>query len=242
MQAQISAMESVVSDSAELDSLKSEAQRYLETMQASISKNQKEEVAEQDKLHTLLTKMHERIAELEAQAYQYQQKLFKQRANALADQLTKLPNRMAYEEKLARELKLMETNSSALTIAIIDVDHFKKINDQYGHSVGDKTLQVIASNIRKHIDKNCFVARWGGEEFVCLLPEHNLESSFDVLERVREKIASLPFKFKGERVQVTVSIGIAQYEDTKNVAQTFELADKRLYNAKSNGRNKTIIE
>jgi diguanylate cyclase (GGDEF)-like protein len=242
MQAQISAMESVVSDSAELDSLKLEAQRYLESMQASISKNQKEEVDEQAKLHALLSKMHERIAELETQAHQHQQKLFKQRANALADQLTKLPNRMAYEEKLVRELRVMEEHSSALCIAILDVDHFKNINDKYGHSVGDKTLQVIASNIRKHLEKSCFVARWGGEEFVCLLPKQSIQSSFDILEQVRKKIAALPFKFKGERVQVTVSIGIAEYQDSVSAESTFELADKRLYSAKSNGRNQTIIE
>lgn len=242
MQAQISAMENVVSDSAELDSLKLEAQKYLVDMQASISKNQKEEVVEQAKLHALLSKMHERIAELEAQATQYKQKLFKQRANALADQLTKLPNRMAYEEKLARELHVMKNHSSVLCVAIIDVDHFKKINDQYGHSVGDKTLQVIASNIRKHLDKSCFVARWGGEEFVCLLPQHDLQASFDILELVRKKIASLPFKFKGQRVQVTVSIGISQYKQNLSAQSTFELADKNLYTAKSNGRNQTIIE
>lgn len=240
MQHHIAEMESVVSASSQLTDLKQQAQTYLDKMHAAIAANNQEEITENEKLISLMSKMQERIDALEKEAQGYQKKLSKQQANAMIDPLTKLPNRMAYEERLARDIAASTKSTEPLSMAIIDIDLFKSINDKYGHSVGDKTLQVIASNIRKHLDKPHFVARWGGEEFICLLANSNIEQAYSALEVVRQQIAKLPFMFKGKRVQVTVSIGLSQFDKKHTTEQIFEIADKNLYQAKDNGRNQTI--
>jgi len=241
MQAQISMMESVISDSVELVDLKQQAQAHLSKMQASLTATEKAEQTEQQQLITLMQKMQERMALLETQATTYKQKLFQQRASSLTDVLTKLPNRMAYEEKIAIEVAQFKATNTPLTLAILDIDLFKKINDKYGHSVGDKTLQVIASNIRKTFDPNVFVGRWGGEEFICVFPGITLNEAFALIEKVRIKVSSLPFMFKGQRVTVTISSGAAEFSGKSNAQTVFDLADQHLYSAKENGRNQTVI-
>jgi diguanylate cyclase (GGDEF)-like protein len=237
---QISTMEGVVTDSTKLDELKEQAHEHLEHLQASLSKSVDAERKEQAATIALMKKMQERVVTLEAEAASYKQKLFTQRAAALSDQLTKLPNRMAYEEKAPMDVANAKKNNETLGIAIMDIDHFKKINDTYGHTVGDKTLQVIAKHIRQYLPNEDFVARWGGEEFVMLLPKTNRQQAFEKIEVIRQKIAKLPFKFKGERVSVTVSCGIAEITVKTTLESAFEKADARLYQAKEQGRNRTI--
>jgi diguanylate cyclase (GGDEF)-like protein len=158
----------------------------------------------------------------------------------MTDTLTKLPNRMAYEEKIENEFTKVKTRKTQLCMALIDIDHFKRINDKYGHSVGDKTLQIIATQIKKNLAPSDFVARWGGEEFVVIMPESELQASFERLEAMREKIASLPFMLKGARVVVTVSIGLIDVKQSHSIQEAFDNVDKLLYEAKQGGRNQTI--
>lgn len=233
-------IELVVSDSQQLDELKEQAKQHLDKMQASLKASAVAEQKEQAATISMMKKMQERVVALEAEASSYKQKLFTQRVAALSDQLTKLPNRMAYEEKAQFEVQRAQKTGSPLCIAIIDIDHFKKINDAYGHSVGDKTLQVIAKHIRQYLPKEDFVARWGGEEFVMLLPNSSIEQAFAKVELVREKVSALPFKFKGQRVTVTLSCGLSQITQNITLEEAFEKADSLLYKAKDAGRNKTL--
>ena len=234
-------IESVVSDSQQLDELKEQAKQHIDKMQASLKASAAAEQKEQAATINMMKKMQERVVALEAEASSYKQKLFTQRVAALSDQLTKLPNRMAYEEKAQFEVQRAQKTGSPLCIAIVDIDHFKKINDTYGHSVGDKTLQVIAKHIRQYLPKEDFVARWGGEEFVMLLPNSTIEQAFAKIELVREKVSALPFKFKGQRVTVTLSAGLSQITQKITLEEAFEKADTLLYKAKDAGRNKTPI-
>ncbi|AEP30572.1 GGDEF domain-containing protein [Brumicola nitratireducens] len=238
----ITEIESVVSDSQQLDELKEQAKQHLDKMQASLKASAAAEQKEQAATINMMKKMQERVVALEAEASTYKQKLFTQRVAALSDQLTKLPNRMAYEEKAQFEVQRAQKTGSPLCIAIVDIDHFKKINDSYGHSVGDKTLQVIAKHIRQYLPKEDFVARWGGEEFVMLLPNSSIQQAFDKVELVREKVSALPFKFKGQRVTVTLSCGLSQITQKITLEEAFEKADTLLYKAKDAGRNKTLFE
>ncbi|MBF7072255.1 diguanylate cyclase [Glaciecola sp. MH2013] len=238
--AQINTMENVVADSKQLDELKLQAQEHLDHLQSSLTKSADAEKREQAATIALMKKMQERVNELEAEAATYKQKLFTQRAAALSDQLTKLPNRMAYEEKAPMDVANAKKRGETLSIGIMDIDHFKKINDTYGHTVGDKTLQVIAKHIREFLPNEDFVARWGGEEFVILMPNTNKQLAFDKVEVIRKKIATLPFKFKGERVSVTVSCGLAEITAKNTLETAFEKADANLYKAKEQGRNRTI--
>jgi diguanylate cyclase len=161
---QISVMESVVSDSQQLIELKEQAKLHLDKIQASLEASVVADQKEQVVTIALMKKMQARVAELESEASTHKDKIYMQRRAALIDQLTKLPNRIAYEEKAQFEIQHSKTNGTSLCIGIIDIDHFKKINDAYGHSVGDKILQVIAKHLLKYTPIEGFVARWGGVE------------------------------------------------------------------------------
>jgi diguanylate cyclase (GGDEF)-like protein len=239
---QITVMENVVSDSNQLDELKEQAKQHLDKMQASLKASALAEQKEQSATISIMKKMQERVVALESEALAYKEKLTSQRAAALADQLTKLPNRMAYEEKALIEVQQSKQSGKPLCIGILDIDHFKKINDTYGHSVGDKTLQVIAKHIRQFLPQEDFVARWGGEEFVLLLLNTTIEEAFEKVEVIRKKISGLPFKFKGQRVTVTISCGLSNIAKTMTLEEAFEQADARLYKAKDSGRNLTIFK
>ncbi|WP_395344556.1 diguanylate cyclase [Ningiella sp. W23] len=242
MRKQIDAIEATLSDSQRIEDLKREAQTHLTKMQSSLKASEADERAEQEKLIVLLESMQKRLSELEDKAQNYKQKLLDQRIQAMTDTLTKLPNRMAYEEKVEATYKQSKQSQNELCMAILDIDHFKQINDKYGHSVGDKTLQIIATQIKKNLNDDDFVARWGGEEFVALMPKSSLTDCFERLEAMREKISQLPFMFKGQRVSVTVSIGLTDMLEYSSIEKAFEQADALLYEAKQNGRNQTKIK
>ncbi|MFC3121924.1 GGDEF domain-containing protein [Agaribacter flavus] len=237
MQAQISAIETALTDSHKVEDLKQQAQHYLTKMQASLTQSEADDRIEQEKMIALLQSMQKRLSELENKAAGYKQKLLEQRIDALTDGLTKLPNRVAYEEKAINEINHAKQSNTPLCMAIIDIDHFKSINDKYGHSVGDKTLQVIATQIKNNLANTDFVARWGGEEFVVLLPNTQSNDAFKKLDIMRNKISKLPFMFKGNRVSVTISIGMLEILSDMRLEDAFEKADKLLYTAKENGRN-----
>ena len=239
MKAQITAMETVLSDTSDVGDLKKQTTQYLIELQNSLDMTELEERTEQEKVITLLQSMQKRLEELESQAESYKQKLLQQRIDTMTDALTKLPNRMAWDEKFKATWSQVKKQHSATYLAILDIDHFKQINDKYGHSVGDKTLQIIAGHTRKLLHKDDFLARWGGEEFAALLFDTSIDDAYKKLESLREKIAKLPFMFKGNRVSVTLSIGLSDLRRHKVSEDAFEEADKLLYEAKSNGRNQT---
>lgn len=241
MREQIDAIESALGDSQRIEDLKREAQSKLEDMQSSINACEADERTEQKKMIALLDSMQKRITELESKASNYKQKLIDQRVMTMTDTLTKLPNRMAYEEKIENEFAKARARNTSLCMALVDIDHFKRINDKYGHSVGDKTLQIIATQIKSNLAPTDFIARWGGEEFVILLPNTDLDESFERLEVMREKIAKLPFMFKGARVSVTISVGLINAKQALSVEAAFESVDKLLYQAKQSGRNQTVM-
>ena len=242
MKAQITAMESALSGTSDVKDLKKQASQYLTQLQNSLNMSEQQDRAEQEKVISLLQSMQTRLGELETKADSYKQKLLQQRVNAMTDTLTKLPNRMAYEEKVNKEFKRVKLEKATAFMAIFDIDHFKQINDKYGHSVGDKTLQIIANHIRKLIDKDDFLARWGGEEFVAILFDNDINACFQKLEALRSKIATLPFMFKGTRVSITISIGLTSFDQHTHISDAFEAADTLLYAAKSKGRNQTCID
>jgi diguanylate cyclase (GGDEF)-like protein len=143
---------------------------------------------------------------------------------------------------MEQEFRRIQHNESALWIAIADIDHFKSINDSFGHSTGDKTLQVIAMALKNSLRDTEFVARYGGEEFVLLIPDVSTKDITQLLNRVREKIKNIPFKFKNQRITVTLSIGAAQVLNGEHILDTFERADAALYKAKHESRDRVIID
>jgi len=161
---------------------------------------------------------------------------------ALTDALTELPNRRAAMERLEQEWALTRRGERALSCMMLDIDHFKKINDTFGHQLGDEALKQVADVLRKTARAQDVVCRYGGEEFLAICPDSAAEAAFQAAERMRVAVESLHVAAAdGRHVPLTISIGVA--EKTKTMSGTSELvnrADDSLYAAKAQGRNRTV--
>lgn len=155
--------------------------------------------------------------------------------DATIDRLTDILNRRGIEPQIAREISRAARHGTPLSLLILDVDHFKKINDQYGHSVGDLVLRSAAQVIARTVRATDLVGRWGGEEFLVLLPHTDLLHARLAAERIRKAIEGTPFC---EGQSVTISGGIAEFGMSDTGSGLLERADKQLYVAKSGGRNR----
>jgi len=158
------------------------------------------------------------------------------------DHLTKLPNRHALDIILKQEYNLIKRKKYQSSIAMLDIDYFKVINDKYGHGVGDKVLKNFANLLSSNI-RNCdFIARYGGEEFIIYFSEISCEATFTIAEKLRNLILQETIKVSGNKlVSLTCSFGIASFNESKSIKKAIADADKALYQAKESGRNKVVI-
>lgn len=161
---------------------------------------------------------------------------------AHTDPLTYLPNRRQIIGDLQREVIFSDRYGTPLTISMLDIDHFKNINDSYGHTVGDEVLQRLASELREHIRQPDTIGRYGGEEFLVVLPHSMLNAATQQAERLCQHVRSLLLKSNEKEIALTISIGIAQYKLQKEDWQTFlGRADAALYQAKNSGRDRWVV-
>ncbi len=161
---------------------------------------------------------------------------------SLTDALTRLPNRRHFDSTLDKEFSRAKRYKNKLTLAIFDIDYFKKINDTYGHQCGDFVLKEISNAALLTFRKSDAVFRFGGEEFAVLLTETEIKQSIIPLERFRKTIETLDLTYEHKKVNVTVSIGACQLTDDITSEQEFiDRADVQLYEAKKAGRNKTFL-
>lgn len=162
---------------------------------------------------------------------------------AKLDSLTALPNRRHFEEELNKVWSVAQRKSREIAIALLDIDFFKQYNDHYGHTAGDRCLQLVAKTIKHSLHRPMdFVARYGGEEFVIILPDSTVNETILVAEKVRENIQNLSIRHEHPDIQshLTVSIGVASTTPIQHTVnrQFLEEADKNLYQAKRMGRNR----
>lgn len=159
---------------------------------------------------------------------------------ASCDGLTGLLNKQSFHDYLARSLSRCRDLREPLSVGLIDLDWFKKINDGWGHPAGDYVLKTFADQVKTAVRPTDLVARYGGEEFGLILPHTNLAEARIVGERLRSRVADYAFIFGGQRLPVTVSVGLAERTDDAGDADTLiARADKALYQAKQDGRNRT---
>ena len=159
---------------------------------------------------------------------------------ATRDPLTSLYNRRYFEEEVNRRLSLH--TDDVFSVFMIDADHFKNVNDTYGHKIGDKVLMALASTAEKALRENDIVARYGGEEFVVYLSQTNAEDAKVVADRLREAIAAIVvMSDAGEPIKFTVSIGISSSKDSQDINELIKMSDDALYEAKEGGRNRCVI-
>lgn len=158
------------------------------------------------------------------------------------DSLTNLPNRKAYDKRIAQELGRMNREGNQLFIAVANVDDFEKVNDQHGHIVGDKVLAVVASKLKKNCKEKNYIARYGGAKFIILSTVSSRAEAEEDMKALNKAIASSKLMLKGERLNVTLSIGISEFILGLSPQNTFNKADAALFKAKNMGRDRVEVE
>lgn len=237
--AQVADIDRTVADATDLDELKRVVRERISRISEHIHSFRQ---AEDQRLNTVELEnqaMRDRIARLEVSRSHLQEQLVASTQKMLRDTLTGLPNRLAFDERITLEVARMRRENGALCLAIWDIDHFKKVNDTFGHQAGDKALHVVGKTLNKLIRDVDMVARYGGEEFVMILPRANLQQAFVVLERIRETLANTAFRFKDQPLKITLSCGVAEFSANETHEAVLARADEALYLAKANGRNRT---
>jgi len=240
LQKQLSNMTITVENSFSLEQIKIDISDKLSQISNTLEQKIKLENKGQQALSLQLKEMASKVEYLETQSKTYEKKLAEQKQKSYQDALTKLNNRLSFDEYFAKAMVRFHHQPFKMALAVIDIDDFKKINDNYGHTAGDKTLQVIANTLYTNVHEDVFVARYGGEEFVLIYLDIDKEKLVKELNQLNKKVANLPFKFKNNKVSITLSIGVSHTLTTDNIHTVFERADEAMYQAKSQGKNQVI--
>lgn len=234
---QLSDIRSLITGKSDLEDLGLSVREHLVLIIDAMEKYKEGEEEREKRLSAQLAQLQARVDEMEKEIEEKRQAFEEQKRKAAQDVLTGLPNRQGYQDRLTDELARHHRYGSPLALVVCDIDHFKRINDTYGHLAGDKVLQLIARMLRKNIRDVDFVARYGGEEFVILMPETTAVDAHKAAEKLRIVIEQSPFNFRKERVSITMSFGISEFQNKDSPEQVFERADKALYQSKHAGRN-----
>ena len=160
---------------------------------------------------------------------------------ARTDSLTGIFNRRAIWEQLEYHIVLFRRYQTPFTLLMCDLDHFKPVNDTYGHDIGDIVLVKTAEKLRESCRNQDFVSRWGGEEFLILLPNTDIQGGAIAAEKIRQKISEQPFEINDQKLVITVSIGIAAYVEGLSIDDCIKQADSAMYQAKREGRNRVAV-
>lgn len=241
LEGQVDEIRSVVNSKNDLGELGHSISEHLGLIIQAMHAFSSEENHREGELTQQLSDMQLKLDEMEKLAESAQYAIEEQRKKAMHDALTGLPNRESYQQRLEQEMQRIKRYGGKLSLMVCDVDLFKRINDTYGHLAGDKVLKIIARSLQKNLRDSDFIARFGGEEFVALMPETSTDEAKIVAEKLRKKIEESPFNFKKEPVQITVSFGISEFAEGESVDNVFERADKALYKAKEQGRNQVQV-
>lgn len=225
----------------DLNSLKNQIQSGLAAIEKHIDGFKQAETVHHSDANNDVQKLLGRLAKLEEESAKLKARVQKERMQAQIDTLTGIANRLGYDHHIAQEYARWKRFGNPLSLVVWDIDHFKRINDDYGHAAGDKALKTIASLLASKVRETDYLARYGGEEFVLIMPGASLESAKLVAEKLRETVENSGFHFKGAPVQITISAGIAEFVKGDSPSTVFERADKALYEAKQNGRNQVVV-
>ncbi len=222
-----------------VDTLKSDLLESLDSIARRLEEYQDSYGTKLHNLQASKVEMTSHIEALEKENMQLLVELSKEKRMSLIDPLTQLPNRQGFTNRLDEELSRAKRYQQPLSISILDIDFFKKINDDFGHLVGDKVLRMIAKEMKKVCRESDFIARFGGEEFILLLPQTALKDATVAVDKLCKHIANCPFHYQNKPVPLTLSAGVAELGENEKTDAWLERADTALYESKRTGRNKT---
>ena len=233
-------LKSSASSATDIEQLKAIISHRLEIVANYLDKEREVELQRIQETQQQVEQLTQRLQGLETEAADLRTKLRVERSMAMRDGLTGLPNRKAYDERIAQEVARWRRFGTPFCLLVWDVDHFKGINDRFGHKAGDKALAVIAQELAASIRATDFVGRYGGEEFAMILCGTDKAAAWKVAEGIRGKVEQCGFNSRGKPVKITASCGISQYDEGETPEHVFERADRGLYQAKRDGRNRCI--
>ncbi|MBF0370898.1 MAG: GGDEF domain-containing protein [Magnetococcales bacterium] len=215
----------------------------LETLRAHLIHEAQDLKDHSQKIQNQLQESQERLSDAERRMEEMQEELDEVKAESLTDPLTKIPNRRALDQVMNREFARSRRYHLPLTFILFDLDHFKRVNDDYGHPVGDKVLVQVAAKAKGLLRQSDFLARYGGEEFALILPGTSLEAAIQTADKIRGAISRLRFKTRKKTLSVTASFGASALPSSQwqTIPQLLKAADVALYQAKQNGRNRVEV-
>ena len=241
VRAKVGSISDEVMGSTDIDHLKSSVQKHLDSITDSMDQLSEAEKQRESDLSEQVVALQERLTLMENESGAIKKRLHLERIKALTDVLTGLPNRESLDERLKMEWERFQRYKKPVVLAVIDIDHFKQVNDKYGHLVGDKVLQAISKATQKLVRKTDFFARFGGEEFVIIMPETKLDGALLAANKILEEVEKLPLNSMSVKEPVTASCGLVNFRKCVSIESLFDLADKALYQAKDNGRNRVEV-
>ncbi|MEW6563293.1 MAG: diguanylate cyclase [Pseudomonadota bacterium] len=162
-------------------------------------------------------------------------------SEAHTDSLTGLLNRHQFHVLAEHEFRRIERYGGELSVLVLDIDYFKQINDRYGHAAGDVVLRACSDIMRRHVRSSDLICRWGGEEFVVLLPQMDMDGAYEIARRISQYTAAAPVETDGGKIAYTLSGGVAEYNGQADISDLIDLADIALYRAKKGGRNRVAV-
>ena len=237
----VSELRAQVEDQQDIAHLKSVVSERLDNIRERMEQFRESERTRRAESEARNRELKHRLGQLEGETEELREALRRNRLRMLEDPLTGIYNRLAFEERLHQEWVRRERHGGVMSLAILDIDHFKRINDDFGHKAGDKALRIVAQRIASLIRESDFLGRYGGEEFVLLLPETGLEDARRVADKLRAAVAETSFRYRDNPLEITVSCGVGEAGEGESEESLFRRTDEALYQAKANGRNRTEV-
>lgn len=229
--------------STTLEDLKKAISTKLDIMAVTVSEKKKRDTILKDKLDNDIEMMRNEFETMKSEAMAAKKKAEQLEKEVVTDPLTGAMNRRAYDKRVKDEFKRFARYKRVFSMLLFDIDHFKQINDTYGHSIGDKCLQVIIERTAPLLRETDMLARYGGEEFIVILPETDKAGAVEVAEKLRTSVEKLEFIHRKEVVKITISVGVSEIlESDKMPSDIFGRVDMAVYEAKDSGRNRVVVK
>ena len=184
--------------------------------------------------------MRKRLVAAEARNYELNLQLKARSSESQTDGLTGLANRRSFDREFAERCIASQQSHCPLTLVILDIDHFKSVNDSFGHHVGDAVLRGIARLLKGHLPIDTLLARYGGEEFALIIDGTSIDDAIEIVEQMRRLVSETQFRYEGHPLALTISCGLAQLASREHCEQLLKRADEAMYAAKQAGRNRTF--
>jgi len=214
----------------------------LGTIKEAIEQKRREDEARQEEAKQAIEELQQNLGNMRKEVEQIQERTQALELETLLDPLTGAHNRRACSRRIHDELQRYHRYHQMFCVLLYDVDHFKRVNDQYGHRAGDKCLKEIVNRIKPALREVDFLARYGGEEFIVILPGVDDENGLKVAKRLCRLIEKTRFVYQGQEIPLTISIGVSRVKETDETEATlFNRVDKAMYEAKSGGRNQAVV-